>query len=87
MLALFKLFRDRNFKNRWLDLLVVFLTFTAGLPICKHLNVTQQWRVIVILNFCGWFNLLNLVKKLPRFGVYVLMVRKFLKKGNLIKLS
>ncbi|KAE9556622.1 hypothetical protein FO519_000028 [Halicephalobus sp. NKZ332] len=73
-LAIGKALRDWTVANRIPDFILAFLSFLASTPCCAIMGSTSQWRTLVILNFFAWFHLLNLVRKLPRFGVYVQMV-------------
>ncbi|KAE9556621.1 hypothetical protein FO519_000027 [Halicephalobus sp. NKZ332] len=73
-MAVGKALRDRSIANRIPDFILAFLSFLASTPCCAIMGSTSQWRTLVILNFFAWFHLLNLVRKLPRFGVYVQMV-------------
>uniref|UniRef100_A0AC35GIZ3 Uncharacterized protein n=1 Tax=Panagrolaimus sp. PS1159 TaxID=55785 RepID=A0AC35GIZ3_9BILA len=70
----YKIYRYFNFLSRSLDILIVLLTFTAALPFCQQLNNTIEWSILTILYLFVWMSLLNLLKKLPRFGIYVLMI-------------
>ncbi|EYC35252.1 hypothetical protein Y032_1100g3604 [Ancylostoma ceylanicum] len=49
---------------------------------CSHqtgLRMTWQWSLAAICAFCSWMNLLLLIRKLPKFGIFVVMFFDVLK--------
>uniref|UniRef100_A0A914DH02 Ion transport domain-containing protein n=1 Tax=Acrobeloides nanus TaxID=290746 RepID=A0A914DH02_9BILA len=77
VLMALKFWRYLNSSKFMLEKLLELAVCIMALPLsafCHFLSGHVQWTILVVINFVAWINLLNYIRKLPRLGVYVLMV-------------